>query len=418
MTTTRFLLQGVADAQVAQAIGALRAHPLRTGLSMLAIVVAVATMAIVTTALDGVRQFAEISAARTFGSDTFVIAQIASSGSVSRKELERKLERHPALTRDDARFLARQAAGRVIYAPSTQQVAPVSAGGRTYDNAAIVGTSVEMSLIRDLGIEGGRFFQPYEETAAALVAVIGAEVADALFPGRDPLGARIRLGGRGFVIVGVQGRLGTSGGASLDRYVWVPLRAFERVFGAPATLQVFARAAGGSTTPAAEDHAVITMRARRQLGPGRENNFDILSPEAARTFVFRVTQRIGAAALPISAMALLAAIVVITNTTLVSVSQRTREIGVRRALGARRGHISREVLAESLLVAIAGGVLGLAAAWIVVRAAAGASGLPLAIDDATAVWSLLASGASGLAAGWYPARRATRVDIVTAIRAE
>jgi putative ABC transport system permease protein len=403
---------------VLQAMSALRAHPLRTFLGTLAVVVAVATIAVVTAALDGVRQFAERSAARAFGSDTFVIAQIASGGSISRRELERKLERHPAVKRADARFLAAQAAGRVLYAPNALRIADVGAEGRTYENAAVTGTSVELAVIRDLGIEAGRFFQPHEESSAAQVAVIGADVADALFPGRDPLGRRIRVAGRGFDVIGVQGRLGTSGGASLDRSVWMPLPTFERVFGAPATLQVFARAAEGVETRDAEDHAVVTLRARRGLGPGEENNFDLLSPEAARDFVFRLTQRIGAAALPISVMALLAAAIVITNTTLVSVTQRTREIGVRRALGARRSQIAREVVAESVLIAVAGGVIGLAVAAAAVEAGARASGLPLAVDWPTAAWALAASAASGLAAGWYPARRATRIDVIAAIRTE
>lgn len=406
------------SAAVVQALIALRAHPLRTFLGALAIIVAVATIAIVTAALDGVQQFAERSAARAFGSDTFVIAQIASSGSISRRELERKLERHPPVRRSDARFMAAHADDRVIYAPSVQRSADVSFAGRTYENAAVSGVTVEMSFIRDLGIESGRFFQSYEETSAAQVAVIGADVADALFPGRDPLGGRIRLAGRGFDVVGVQGRLGTSAGASLDRFVWIPLPTFERVFGAPNTLQVFARAAEGVTTPVAEDHAVVTMRARRQLGPDEENNFDVLSPEAARDFVFRLTQRIGAAALPISVMALLAAVVVITNTTLVSVSQRTREIGVRRAIGAKRSQIAREVVAESLLIAIGGGLLGLVVAVTAVGAAARATGLPLALDWGTAAWALIASAGSGLIAGWYPARRAMRIDVIAAIRTE
>ena len=403
---------------IAQAAAALRAHPLRTFLGMLAIVVAVATIAVVTAALDGVKQFAERSAARAFGSDTFVIAQIASTGSISRRELERKLERHPALKRADARFLAAQAAGRVIYAPYALRIAEVSAGGRTYESAAITGTSVEIESIRDLGLEEGRFFQPHEETAAAQVVVIGADVADTLFPGQDPLGQRVRVAGRGFDVVGVQGRLGTSGGASLDRSVWMPLQTFERVFGAPPTLQVFARAADGVETRDAEDHAVVPLRARRALGPADDNNFDLLSPEAARDFVFRLTQRIGAAALPISVMALLAAVIVITNPTLVSVTQRTREIGVRRALGARRAQIAREVVAESVLISVTGGLAGLVVAGAAISAAARASGLPLSLDWVTAAWALAASAGSGLAAGWYPARRAMRIDVIAAIRTE
>lgn len=405
-------------AAIAQGLASLRAHPLRTGLGMLAIVVAVATIAVVSAALDGVRQFAEVSAARAFGSDTFVLAQIASTGSISRKELERKLERNPAFKRADARFLANHARDKVVYAPSTQRNGEVTAGSRRYDYASITGTSVEIVEIRDLGLAQGRFFRTDEEVRAAQVAVIGADLAETLFPAQDPLGARVRIAGRGFEVIGVQGRLGTSGGASLDRSVWVPMQTFERLFGAPATIQVFARAADGVTTPDAEDHAVATLRARRQLGPGEDDNFDLLSPEAARDFVFRLTQRIGAAAIPISVMALLAAVVVITNTTLVSVSQRTREIGVRRAIGATRRQIAHEVVSESMFVSLCGGAIGLGLAWLVITASAGVSGLPLAMRGSTAAWAMAASTLTGLVAGWYPARRATHIDVIAAIRTD
>jgi putative ABC transport system permease protein len=403
---------------VGQGVAALQGHPLRTSLGMLAILVAVATIAVVVTALDGVRRFAEQSAARAFGSDTFVVAQVAPGTRISRKELERKLERNPAIKRADTRFLDRHAAGRVIYAPSVQRNGEVTAGSRRYDYAAITGTNTDMQEIRDLGLTAGRFFRPDEETRAAQVAVIGADVADTLFPAQDPLGGRLRIAGRGFEVIGVQGRLGTSGGASQDRYVWLPIRAFERLFGEPATLQVFARAAGDVTTPAAEDHATASLRARRQLAPGEEDNFDLLSPEAARDFVFRLTQRIGAAAIPIAVMALLAAVVVITNTTLVSVSQRTREIGVRRAIGASRRQITHEVVAESLLVAVIGGMLGIVAAYAIVEIIGGVAGFPLQMQWSTAGWGLLASTLSGLVAGWYPARRATRIDVIAAIRSD
>ena len=134
-----------------------------------------------------------------------------------------------------------------------------------------------------------------------------------------------------------------------------PIRAYERIYGIPQTLQVFAKAIDPDKFSAAEDRARTTMRARRQLRPGEKDKFDILSPEAARGFVLQIAERIGAAAGPISVMALLAAVVVVTNTTLVSVSERTREIGIRRAIGATRKRIILEVLTESILIALIGG---------------------------------------------------------------
>ena len=403
---------------ISQGAAALRGNPLRASLGALAIAVAVATIVLVVAALDGIALYARQTTARTFGSDTFLIAQIASPGRVSRRELQEQLQRNPAIRRLELRFLEQYADGLVEYAPNAQTRADVISGPRKIENVAVTGTTWQLANLRDLAIERGRFFRPDEDQTGAQVAVIGADVVDALFPSVDPLGQSVRLAGRRFTVIGVQERQGQSGGASLDKYVWMPLIAYERAFGAPRTLQIFAKATGDLASVVGEDRARISFRARRALGPGAPDNFDILTPDAARSFVASLSERVGAAAGPISLMALLAAIIVITNTVLVSVTQRTREIGVRRALGAPRQQIIREVLAESALVALAGGTVGLLSATLLVSAVAGAVNLPIRVEWTTMVYSLVASAASGIVAGWYPARRAVRLDVIEAIRTE
>ncbi len=400
-----------------QAAATCAAHPLRTVLGALAIATAVATLTLVQTAIEGLGVYALRSASRVFGSETFVLAQIASPGRTPRRELERKLRRNPPIRRNDVRYLEAYAGDRVVYAASSQRTADVTASGRKYENAAVTGTGSHLPEIRDLGIDRGRFFLPDEERRGAQVVVIGYDIAERLFPGSDPLGRSVRVAGRSFTVIGLQTRLGTSGGVSLDRYVWMPLPAWERAFGIPDTLQVSARPPDSSSTlELAEDRARATMRARRGLRPGEEDNFDILTPEAARSFVLNLARRIGAAAPLLGGMALLAAIVVVTNTTLVSVAQRTFDIGVRRAVGATRGQIVREVLAEAALVTLAGGTAGVLAAACLVAALAGPLQLDLAVRPRTVLLALGAAAAAGLLAGWYPARRAARIQIVAALR--
>jgi putative ABC transport system permease protein len=198
----------------------------------------------------------------------------------------------------------------------------------------------------------------------------------------------------------------------------MPLTAYERLFGASDTLQVFARARDVARTTEAEDRTRATMRARRRLLPGIADTFDILTPDAARSFVARLTERVSAAAFPLSAMALFASIVVVTNTTLVSVTQRTREIGVRRALGATRRQIEREVVLESTLVALVGGAAGLLAVVALASAVRAASTVPFALTPATALWSSGGAALAGVLAGLHPARRASRIDVIAAVRAE
>jgi len=403
---------------IAQGAAALRGNPLRAGLGALAIAVAVATIVLVVSALEGVAIYARQTTAKTFGSDTFLIAQVASPGRVSRRVLQEQLQRNPPIRRSELRFIERYADGIVEYAPNAQTRADIMNGGLKIENVAITGTTWQLANLRDLSIERGRFFRPDEDQHGEQVAVIGADVVDTLFPAVDPLGQAIRIAGRRFTVIGVQERQGQSGGTSLDKYAWIPLLAYERAFGAPRTLQIFAKATGDQPSVVGEDRARISFRARRALGPGAPDTFDVLTPDAARGFVANLSERIGAAAGPISLMALLAAIVVVTNTVLVSVTQRTREIGVRRALGAPRQQIMREVLAESALVAIIGGAAGTAVAVSLVALLARALDIPLGVHASTVGWSLAASALSGIVAGWYPARRAVRLDVITAIRAE
>jgi putative ABC transport system permease protein len=403
---------------VVQGHSSVRGHPLRAGLGALAVAVAVATIVIVVTALDGLARYARATGARAFGSDTFLLARIATAGQISRRELAAKQQRNPAIGRPDLRFLERNAGEDVIYASTVQRIGDVTAGPRKYENAAISGTTPTLAELRDLGIVRGRFLLRQEAEIGAQVAVIGADIAEALYPGTDALGQAVRVAGRRFEIVGVQQRLGSSGGTSLDRFVWLPLVAFERIYGPAPSLSVFARAKGDGGIGAAEDVARTALRAKRQLQPGVTDNFDLLTPEAARTFVLRLSERVGAASIPVSGMALLAAIVVITNTTLVSVTQKTREIGVRRALGASRGQIMREVVAESVLVSVAGGIAGAILAAAAVSLLTEVLALDVALRGATVAWAIAAAALSGVVAGYYPARRATRIDVIAAVRAE
>jgi len=403
---------------VVQGHSSISGHPLRAALGALAVAVAVAAIVIVVTALDGLARYARATGARTFGSDTFLLAQIATAGQSTRRELAEKQQRNPAVLRPELRFLERYGGDGVLYASTVQRTGDVTAGSRKYENAAISGATPNLVDLRDLGIQRGRFLLPQEAGRGSQVAVIGADIADALFPGSDALGQSIRVAGRRFDVVGVQGRLGSSGGTSLDRFVWMPLAAFERLYGPAPTLSIFARPGKGGDTGAAESVARTAMRAKRQLQPGVPDNFDVLTPEAARTFVRRLSERVGAASIPISAMALLAAVVVITNTTLVSVTQKTREIGVRRALGASRRQIMWEVTAESVIIAFAGGLAGAVLTAGAVSVLARVSGFDVSVKAATVAWAIAAAAVSGVAAAYYPARRAARIDVIAAVRAE
>ncbi len=265
---------------VRQGGAALVGNPLRAGLGALAIAVAVATIVFVVAALDGVAMYARMTTARTFGSDTFLLAQVASPGRISRRELQEQLQRNPPMRRSELKFLERYAGGLVDYAPNAQTRADVSSAGRKLEGVSITGTTSVLAGLRDLSIARGRFLRADEDASGAQVAVIGADVADALFPVSEPLGQPIRIAGRRFEVIGVQERLGSSGGASLDKYVWIPLTAFERAFGAPRTLQIFAKAADGLRLR--RGRGPRTHLAARAAGPGARGRRQLRRADARR----------------------------------------------------------------------------------------------------------------------------------------
>ena len=203
---------------------------------------------------DQMKAFDEISGIRSAVTDEDGARQTPPKP-LPRPELAEKIERNPNITRSDVRFLDGVAGGRVLYAATAQRTGDVIAGGRKFENATINGTQAALFDIRDVGIERGRPFTKDEEVSGAQVIVVGRAIVDELFPGADPLGKAVRIAGRGFRIVGLQAQQGTAGGVSLDRYVWMPIAAFERAFGPAASLQVFAKASDVAQTQAAEDHA-------------------------------------------------------------------------------------------------------------------------------------------------------------------
>ncbi|MEO8501913.1 MAG: ABC transporter permease, partial [Vicinamibacteria bacterium] len=391
---------------------------MRSFLGALAMAAAVSALAGISTGLEVLGTFAAQATARTIGSDVFTVAKVGPRGRLGRRELALKLERNVAISRSDAHFLDQFGGDLVTYAPSAQRIVDVTSIEGKLESTPVTGTTSAITRIQDMALAQGRFFSDDESRRGESVAVIGDEVFRACFPGGRALGQILRINGRAFKVIGVQEGMGQLGGQSQDRYVWVPLGAFERAFGATASLQMFARSQKAGETAPAEDRARASLRAKRSLYPGQDDNFDVVTPDAARNFVASLSTSLGAAALPISLASLLAAFVVITNTTLVSVAQRTREIGIRRAIGARRASISTEVLAESLIVSVVGALAGLAFVAALAAAASAVLKVPLSLAPMTLVRSLFMASTAGLLSGALPAFRAARADVLTALRTD
>ena len=403
------------------AMDSIRAHKLRSFLTLLGVIIGVASVILVGAAIEGLGVYAEQSTAKAFGSESFMVAQIAATGRLSRREYFDKIKRNKPIRTDDERFVEALAGDKVLFSPYRQHLSDVKRENLICEDSSVIGVSAAMANIRDIGVVDGRFFTDQEERSRAYVAVIGDTVRTTLFPGDvSPLGGIIRIEGIEFTVIGVQERLGSAFGRDQDNAMYIPISAFNRLYGPGTGFAMFGRPKPGSglDLDGALDETRVVLRTRFHARPGQPDNFDVLTPDAIRGFIDQVLGMIAAIVFPVTCISLVVGGIVIMNIMLVSVTERTREIGIRKAIGARRGDILMQVLIEAVVLAAVGGALGVAGGAAVTTLLGRIFELSMHITMSYVVLSLVVSTVVGVASGWYPAARAARMDPVTALRAE
>jgi len=402
------------------AVASLRAHKLRTFLTLLGVIIGVGSVVLVGAAIEGLGAYAEETTAKVFGSDSFQIGQLLQVGKMSRRQRFEKLRINKRIRIEDYIYL-RQAVGReILFSPYRQRGGDVRFGDQELESTSIVGVSSELEEIRDFVLTEGRFFTAEEERTRTPVAIIGDEVRAAFFPRSSPLGQQIKIGGFDFLVVGVQEKLGSAGSQSQDLVVFIPHTVFQRIYGPERSMLLFARPRpeSGLSLDEALDRARVALRVRFKTKPGADDNFDTITPDSIREFINRILGVIGAAVVPITLISLVVGGIVIMNIMLVSVTERTREIGIRKAIGARQSDLMLQFLLEAVMLSVLGGGIGLAGAWVITAAATKVFEVTLKV---TLPYVLLAVGVSsvvGVLSGWYPASRASKMNPVDALRAE
>ncbi len=403
------------------AMDSIRSHKLRSFLTLLGVIIGVASVIMVGAAIEGLGVYAEQSTAKAFGSESFMVAQIAATGRLSRRDLFEKIKRNKPIRTDDARFVEALAGDRVLYSPYRQHISDVKRDNLICEDSSILGSAAAMADIRDIGVGEGRFFTDQEDHARAFVAVIGDTVRTTLFLGdASPLGQTIRIEGIQFTVIGVQERLGSAFGRDLDNSVYIPITAFSRMFGPGNGFALFGRPKPGSGLDlnSALDETRVVLRTRFHARPGQPDNFDTLTPDAIRGFIDQVLGMIAAIVVPVTCISLVVGGIVIMNIMLVSVTERTREIGIRKAIGARHGDIMMQILIEAVFLASLGGAMGVAVGAAVTALLGRIFEISMHITAAYVVLSLGVSSVVGVVSGWYPASRAAKLDPVVALRAE
>jgi putative ABC transport system permease protein len=405
------------------ALANIRANKLRAFFTVLGTVVGVTFLIAVITLLKGMDAYMEEEfAGRIIGHNSVLVRQVPQLDGPSTEEEWRAMQRRPRLTQQEAEWLEASLRTPGLLSYSFDQDALVSDGkGREVQGVNVVGGSENYFAVRDLGFAAGRPFSRDEARRGVPVVVLGQDVAEGLFEGRPVIGQTVRIGGFPYRVIGLLEKQGTLFGFSMDRVAVAPVKS-------PVNGGVFPRAnvveditfqvPDEALLPAAEAEVIGHMRTLRRLRPSEDNDFSVETAEGALGF-WRTISSFMLMALPLLvSVSLLVGAVVIMNIMLVSVTERTREIGIRKSLGARRRDILMQFLIESSTLSGVGGVAGIAMGIGLASLVSAVSPLPARVSGGAIGLALLLGIGVGLAAGVYPAWRASRLDPIVALRAE
>jgi putative ABC transport system permease protein len=355
------------------------------------------------------------------GANTFELRQRPSinMGHVTH-EMWLAWQRRPRVSYDDADFVRDRIRTPATFAKFCADRVSVHYGGKVAKDIDLVGTEDTYFRIRNYELAAGRAFTAQEVRAGQPVLVVGHELAEKLLPGLDPVGKVVRIGGLPYRIIGVVAPQGTLFGLSLDKFAVMPFSAQGRRLICPINIldALIVRTDNPSQMQLALAEAEAAMRSRRQLKPSEENNFDFQTAEGALS-TWQKISRILFLALPgLVAISLVVGGIVIMNIMLMAVSERTREIGIRKALGARRRDILAQFVVESATLSAAGAAMGIGLGILLAFVVKALTPLPAAVAPWSVALGVLLGVTVGIVAGVYPASRASRLDPIVALRAE
>ncbi|MDR3754015.1 MAG: ABC transporter permease [Terracidiphilus sp.] len=399
------------------ALQSLWGSKMRSILTLLGVIIGVASVIMVVTLTNGARQFVT-SKVNTYGASVITISRMPDTFITIEEYIE--FQKRKFVTYDDYRAVLSDCKScATVGAQRTSSNGKVVRGTQSTTDTQIRGWTWTMPSLSNLDLAVGRSFTDSEDTHSAHVAIVGSDIEDNVLGPGDPLGKEIRVDGVPFTVIGVGQRQGKMFGQSMDNWVSVPLTTFLERYGSQGSLRVFVDAGGGGIVmESVSDELRAIMRARRHLAPDKPDTFSVESSATFQNLLGNILDNFGAVVVAIAAISLVVGGIVIMNIMLVTVTERTREIGVRKALGAKRKDILLQFLIESALLASIGGVIGVLLGIGIAKVVTLAIGFPSVV----ALWSiavgLIVSISVGLFFGIYPAHKASALDPITALRAE
>lgn len=402
------------------AFGTFAANPLRTMLTLLGIVIGTATVVTMMAMLEGLR----VKVNRDFsllGANTFRVDKWPVGIHFGDRMNWNKIGQRPVLTLDDQRSIIDRCPSVALTSASAgvgaQKVA--TAAAETQPNVFINGATASYYDTSGLVIASGRSFNDAEDIDSRHVAVLGPDVVDKLFPHSSPLGQEIRLKGEPYTVVGVAERRGKLLGLfNLDNMVLLPMNSYLAAYGKRRTITINVQARDAEHVDRAQEEVTRLLRQRRKVAPDGENNFEISTNESMAKTLNDLSKVITAATFGVCFLSLLVGGIGILNIMLVAVTERTKEIGVRKALGATRRRILLQFSTEAVVLALVGGLMGVGLGFFIAFLGRWTLGLYTAVPTWAVALSLAMSSGVGLVFGIYPAARASKLDPVEAMRAE
>ncbi len=397
------------------AFASLAANKLRSALTLLGIIIGVATVVGMMALVEGLRARVdqELSA---LGADVFQVQKWPFGPNHKNWKLYASRKN---LTLADAVAL-RALPSVALVGAEAWEVGPrvVSRYASTFANQILAGATPEFLENNNMTLAAGRFINEADLLDARAVAVIGFDIVDSLFAGVEPVGQEVIMRGAVFRVVGVFGRQGPGlFGDSRDNLVALPLTVFFANYGKTRSLNITVKARQPELMATAQDEVVAMLRRRRNVAPNAENDFELVNNETAAEMFNSLSQTIAAATVGVCLLSLLVGGIGVLNIMLVSVSERTGEIGLRKAIGARRRRILMQFTAEAVVLSLLGGLLGVGLGGCISVVARELFGIPTSVPGWAVVLGLSMSTLTGLVFGIYPAVRASRLDAATAMRA-
>jgi putative ABC transport system permease protein len=397
------------------ALASIWANKLRSLLTLLGNIVAVSSIITVVALITGVNEAVSDAIVSDLGADSFVIQRTGITQNEDEFERQRN---NPDVTLDDAVAVRRFAVSVSSVMAQAQERARVAYGGEELESVQVQGVTEDYLDFTTFDAERGRMISPVEIRRKRPVALLGWQIADRLFGATDPLDKQIRIDGVPFRVVGVSAKKGSAFGNSLDEFVVIPLGSFQKLFGSRQSLQLMIRPRDPALVQQAKDEARVAIRVERRLKPSEPDNFGLLASDSVLGIFQQATAGIAVVLVGIVGLSLVVGGIVIMNIMLMVVSERTREIGLRKALGAKRRDIMSQVLTESVTLSLTGGVIGVALGATFATIIGTLTPVPAAVEAWSVALGVTITAVVGLFFGWYPARRAAMLDPIEALRRE